>query len=217
MSNVSVKTQGLDYPTAMGRLLVLYTQVDRLIMEICAERVNRAPDRAAELSLAKQVGDESRHVTIQEHWMRRFGTDPAPVISPEQEVRIREHFRQLPWAEFLVDLYLCVEALGSEAVEQVVPLADPGTRESLRIPLEDELDHVRFGVERLKQELAAMSDDARARFVAAIPQRLDALSAAFQGFGIEVSALFAAVGVDYDAVRRVLRARREALLNDLAA
>ena len=29
----------------------------------------------------------------------------------------------LPWAEFLVDLYLCVEALGSEAVEQVVPLA----------------------------------------------------------------------------------------------
>ena len=110
-----------------------------------------------------------------------------------------------------------LEALGSEAVEQVVPLADPGTRESLRIPLEDELDHVRFGVEQLKQALAAMSGPERARFMAAIPERLDAMTRAFHGFGIEVESLFAAVGVDYQRVRRVLAERRTELLRDLAA
>src|SRR3990172_9187716 len=36
-------------------------------------------------------------------------------------------------------MYICVEALGSDAVERIVPLSDPGTRESLRIPLTDEL------------------------------------------------------------------------------
>lgn len=33
-----------EYRESMGRLLMLYTQVDRLIMEICAERVADAPD-----------------------------------------------------------------------------------------------------------------------------------------------------------------------------
>ena len=40
------------YREAMGQLLVLYTQVDRLIMEICAERIAKAPDEDARLSLA---------------------------------------------------------------------------------------------------------------------------------------------------------------------
>lgn len=217
MPNAETATQELDYPVAMGQLLVLYTQVDELIMEICAERIAAAPDQAARLGLAKQVGDESRHVAIQRHWMARFGTDETPVIGEPEVARIRAHFRELPWAEFLVDLYLCVEALGSEAVEQVVPLADPGTRESLRIPLEDELDHVRFGVERLKQELAAMSGSERARFMATIPERLDAMTRAFHGFGIDVEGLFTAVGVDYQRVRKVLAARRTELLRDLAA
>ena len=43
-------------------------------------------------------------------------------------------------------MYLCVEALGSDAVEKIVSLADPGTRESLHIPLQDELDHNDFGI-----------------------------------------------------------------------
>ena len=217
MSSTYAKVPVLDYEVAMGRLLVLYTQIDRLIMQICAERIGTAPDAAAQLSLAKQVGDESRHVTIQQHWMERFGTDPTPVIHESQQAMIRSHFRDLPWAEFLVDLYLCVEALGSEAVEQVVPLADPGTRESLRIPLADELDHVRFGVERLKQELARMPPGERAEFVAAIPERLDRLVAAFHGMGIDMAALFTAVGADYERVRRVLGRRREELLEELAA
>jgi hypothetical protein len=59
------------------------------------------------------------------------------VITPEQEEMMRQHFRRLPWLEFLADMYLCVEALGSEAVKNIVPLADPGTHESLPVPLSD--------------------------------------------------------------------------------
>jgi hypothetical protein len=35
------------YREAMGQLLVLYTQVDRLIMQACAERIATAPDEPA--------------------------------------------------------------------------------------------------------------------------------------------------------------------------
>jgi hypothetical protein len=113
-------------------------------MEICAQRLADAPDEDAELSLAKQVGDESRHVSIQRQWMHQFDASTTPLITPEQEQLNREYFQSLPWIDFLADLYLCVEGLGSEAVERIVPLADPGTRESLRIPLTDEIDHVAF-------------------------------------------------------------------------
>jgi hypothetical protein len=205
------------YRAAMGRLLVLYTQVDQLIMEICAERIATAPDLAAKLGLAKQTGDESRHVAIQRDWMARFGVAPEPLLTREQQDRIRAHFRDLPWLEFLADLYLCVEALGSEAVEKIVPLADPGTRESLRIPLSDELDHVRFGVSRLKRELAGMSDAQRRDFQARLPERIAALTRAFHGFGLNVAALFAAVGADYRQLCDQVKQRRDELLDELAA
>ena len=133
--NMQKSIEDNGYRQSMGQLLMLYTQVDRLIMEVCAQRLTDAPDEDAELSLAKQVGDESRHVSIQRQWMRQFGAAPTPLITPEQEQMIREYFQSLPWIDFLADLYICVEALGSEAVERIVPLADPGTRESLRIPL----------------------------------------------------------------------------------
>ncbi|MBI5040869.1 MAG: hypothetical protein HZB57_06640, partial [Gammaproteobacteria bacterium] len=165
----SIAVNAVEYHTAMGQLLVLYTQVDQLIMEICAERIGSAPDTAAKLALAKQTGDESRHVAIQQAWMQQFGVDASPLITLEQQTAIRAHFRALPWREFLADLYLCVEALGSEAVEKIVPLADPGTRESLQVPLSDELDHVAFGVTRLKCELEALPALERRAFVARIP------------------------------------------------
>lgn len=205
------------YRAAMGQLLVLYTQVDQLIMEICAERVATAPDIPAKLALAKQVGDESRHVAIQQAWMERFGVDDEPLITPEQQAAIRAHFRALPWPEFLVDLYLCVEALGSEAVEKIVPLADPGTRESLRVPLADELDHVAFGVTRLKQELAGLPALERRAFIARIPDRIDALVQAFHRFGLDVPGLFAAVGADYQQICDLLDLREDELLEELAA
>ena len=205
-----------DYRTAMGQLLVLYTQVDRLIMEACAERIATAPDESAKLALAKQVGDESRHVAIQNQWMQSFATDRTPVISAVQEAAILAHFRQLDWMDFLTDMYLCVEALGSDAVEKVVPLADPGTRESLRIPLQDELDHIAFGVTRLRQELAQLQPAARRAYLDGIPQRIDALNTLFQGMGLEVRALFEAVGTSYDMLCESLLKRKSELLQEVA-
>ena len=205
------------YREAMGRLLVLYTQVDLLIMEICAERIANAPDEAASLALAKQVGDESRHVAIQRGWMEEFGTDTQPVITPKQQDMIRAHFRDLPWLEFLADMYLCVEALGSEAVENIVPLADPGTRQSLHVPLSDELDHIAFGVSRLKQELAQLPGEARRAFLAMIPQRIEALMETFLGLGIDIRMLFEHVGADYRVLCDAVRKRRDEVLQQVAA
>lgn len=205
------------YRKSMGQLLVLYTQVDRLIMEICAERIEHAPDLAAKLALAKQVGDESRHVMIQHDWMQQFGTNTAPVISDTQEALIRSHFRELSWLEFLTDMYLCVEALGSEAVENIVPLADPGTRESLQVPLSDEQDHVAFGMERLKMELAQLPAVEREAFLAAIPQRIAMLADTFLGFGLDVAELFEAVGASYETLCDAVRRRRDAVLEQVAA
>lgn len=204
------------YRTAMGQLLVLYTQVDRLIMQACAERIATAPDEAAQLGLAKQVGDESRHVAIQNEWMQSFATDRTPVISAAQEAAILAHFRQLDWMDFLTDMYLCVEALGSDAVEKVVPLADPGTRESLRVPLQDELDHIAFGVDRLRHELAQLQAVERDAYLGRIPQRIEALNRMFQGMGLEVQALFEAVGTDYDMLCESLRERKSELLQQVA-
>ena len=214
--NLQKSIEDADYRQSMGQLLMLYTQVDRLIMEVCAQRLSEAPDVDAELALAKQVGDESRHVSIQRRWMREFGTDPAPLITPEQEQMIREHFQSLPWIDFLADLYICVEALGSEAVERIVPLADPGTRESLRIPLTDEIDHVAFGVSRLKRELADLSEAERRMFLERLPARIESLVNAFDGFGVPVRRLFEAVGADYDRVCDLLEARQKELIAELA-
>jgi hypothetical protein len=204
------------YRDAMGQLLVLYTQVDRLIMEACAERIASAPDEPAKLALAKQVGDESRHVALQREWMHAFGTRQDPVISAGQEAAILAHFRQLDWLDFLADMYLCVEALGSDAVEKVVPLADPGTKESLRIPLQDELDHIAFGMGRLKQELAQMPATARAQFLARVPGRIEALTRAFHGMGFDARRLFEAVGADYDELCDSVLRRKDEVLREVA-
>jgi hypothetical protein len=129
---------------------------------------------------------------------------------------IRAHFRSLPWIDFLADLYICVEALGSEAVERIVPLADPGTRESLRVPLTDEIDHVAFGVSRLKQELAQLSSTERQEFIERLPVRIEALTDTFHGFGFSVRGMFEAVGADYARLCRMLEERQKELIAELA-
>jgi hypothetical protein len=214
--NKQMSVEDNGYRQSMGQLLMLYTQVDRLIMEICAQRLPEAPDEDAELSLAKQVGDECRHVSIQQQWMRKCGTDPAPLITSEQEQLIREHFQSLPWIDFLADLYICVEALGSDAVEHIVPLADPGTRESLRIPLADELNHVAFGVSRLRKELARLPQADRQAFLEQLPARIESLANAFHSFGIPVRQMFEAVGADYDRICQLLEERQKELIAELA-
>ncbi len=214
--NLSHTQEDPVYHTAMGQLLMLYSQVDHLIMEACAERIATAPDETAKLGLAKQVGDECRHVAIQRDWMHKFGVRQPKMISETQETAILEHFRQLDWMDFLTDMYLCVEALGSDAVEKVVPLADPGTKESLRIPLQDELDHIAFGVKQLQQALASMKPADRETFLKAIPERIEALNRSFHGMGLNVRGLFEAVGTNYDELCRQVLVRKDEILEDVS-
>ena len=205
------------YRQAMGQLLVLYTQVDQFIMEACAERIASAPSQSARLGLAKQVGDECRHVDIQSRWMDKFGVDSTPVISQQALEQLHAHFRSLDWVDFLTDLYLVVEALGSQAVEQVVPLADPGTRESLRVPLQDELDHVAFGLAELGKALAAMDEQQRKIRLDRMPTRIQALIDFLNGLDLAVVDWFEQVGANTQQLYDVLGQRRDELLNELAA
>ncbi len=204
------------YHIAMGRLLVMYTQIDYLIMRACADRIATAPDDEVRLMLGKQVGDESRHVRIQQQWMEQFGTEPTPVFSENDQELFLEHFRSLNWLNFLTDMYVCVEALGSEAVEQIVPLADPGTRESLKIPLQDEVDHVEFGLSQLKLELAKLPDKQRMEYIETISSRLDFLDDTLHGLGVDIPAMFAAVGADYHRVVDIVLERRGEILQELS-
>jgi hypothetical protein len=207
----------LPYAQSMGHLLVLYTQVDAFIMQACAERLAFAPNDEAKMGLAKQVGDERRHVDIQRQWIETFGVDPAPVIDADSLEQLHAHFRSLDWVDFLTDLYLVIEALGSQAVEQIVPLADPGTRQSLRVPLQDELDHVAFGLAELRKALSVMDDGQRAERLSRMPSRIQHLLERLHGLGLPVADWFEGVGSDYTELCASLEQRRDKLLTDLAA
>jgi len=200
------------YRIAMGRLLVMYTQVDYLIMRACAERISTVPDEEAQLSMAKQVGDESKHVRIQHEWIKNFGTDMTPVFSELQQAMFLQHFRSLNWIDFLTDMYVCIEALGGEAVEQIVPMADPGTRESLKVPLQDEIDHVAFGLGRLKQELGKLPEAERYAYIESISSRLDFLDDSLHDMGLDIPGMFKAVGANYQSVVDSVMQRRQEIL-----
>lgn len=204
-----------NYRLAMGRLLVMYTQVDYLIMRAVAERISDAPDDEARLFMAKQVGDESKHVRIQQQWIKNFGSDDTPVFNALQQDMFLAHFRLLNWLDFLTDMYVCIEALGGEAVEQVVPMADPGTRESLKIPLQDEIDHVAFGLGRLHDELAKLPPQESLAYLQSIEARLDFLDDTLHGLGIDVPGMFKAVGADYQKVVETVMFRRQQILASL--
>ena len=126
------------------------------------------------------------------------------------------HFRSLNWLDFLTDMYVCIEALGGEAVEQVVPMADPGTRESLKVPLQDEIDHVAFGLGRLQEELAKLPPAESYAYLKTIESRLDFLDDTLHGMGIDVPGMFRAVGADYQKVVSTVMLRRQQILESLA-
>ena len=205
-----------NYRVAMGRLLVMYTQVDYLIMRAVAERIADAPDDESRLFMARQVGDESKHVRIQQQWIKNFGSDDTPVFNDLQQHMFLAHFRSLNWLDFLTDMYVCIEALGGEAVQQVVPMADPGTRESLKVPLQDEVDHVEFGLTRLRDELAKLPADESAAYLQSIESRLDFLDDTLHDMGIDVPGMFEAVGADYQKVVEMVMFRRQQILESLA-
>ena len=207
---------GEDYKIAMGRLLVMYTQVDYLIMRAVAERISDAPDEESQLFMAKQVGDESRHVQIQQQWIKKFGTDTTPVFNELQQEMFLAHFRSLNWLDFLTDMYVCIEALGSEAVEQIVPMADPGTRESLKIPLQDELDHIAFGLNKLRDELAKLPEAESYAYLQTIESRLDFLDDTLHELGLDIPGMFSAVGADYNKVVKTVVDKREQILASLS-
>ncbi len=205
-----------NYRQAMGRLLVMYTQVDYLIMRAVAERIADAPDDESRLFMARQAGDESKHVRIQQAWVKKFGTDDTPVFNDLQQHMFLAHFRSLNWLDFLTDMYVCIEALGGEAVQQVVPMADPGTRESLKVPLQDEVDHVEFGLGRLHDELAKLPQAEAAAYLQSIESRLDFLDDTLHDMGIDVPGMFKAVGADYQKVVDMVMLRRQQILKSLA-
>jgi len=205
-----------NYRVAMGRLLVMYTQVDYLIMRAVAERIVDAPDDESRLFMARQVGDESKHVRIQQVWIKKFGTDDTPVFNEMQQAMFLAHFRSLNWLDFLTDMYVCIEALGGEAVQQIVPMADPGTRESLKVPLQDEVDHVAFGLGRLHDELAKLPEAESTAYLQTIGSRLDFLDDTLHGLGIDVPEMFKAVGADYQKVVDMVMHRRQQILESLA-
>jgi hypothetical protein len=194
----------------------MYTQVDYLIMRAVAERIADAPDDASRLFMAKQVGDESNHVRIQQEWIDRFGTDTTPVFNELQQDMFLAHFRSLNWIDFLTDMYVCIEALGGEAVEQIVPMADPGTRASLKVPLQDEQDHIAFGLDQLSDELSKLPVNESTAYLKTIETRLDFLDDTLHGLGIDVPAMFRAVGADYQKVVDTVMARRQDIMNSLA-
>ena len=210
------KVTDLEYRLAMGRLLVMYTQVDYLIMRAVAERIATAPDEETRLFMAKQVGDESRHVRIQQEWIEKFGTDSTPVFNESQQEMFLAHFRSLNWIDFLTDMYVCIEALGGEAVEQIVPMADPGTRASLKVPLQDEVDHIAFGLDRLALELSKLPLNESIAYLDTIETRLDFLDDTLHGLGIDVPTMFGAVGADYQKVVDTVLDRRREIMNVLA-
>ena len=205
-----------EYKVAMGRLLVMYTQVDYLIMRVVAERIAHAPDDESRLFMAKQVGDESNHVRIQQQWIGKFGTDVTPVFNTLQQDMFLAHFRSLNWIDFLTDMYVCIEALGGEAVEQIVPMADPGTRASLKVPLQDEVDHIAFGLERLAYELSKLPANESTAYLQTMQTRLDFLDDTLHGLGVDVPAMFRAVGADYQKVVDTVLTRREEIMDALA-
>jgi hypothetical protein len=204
------------YRVAMGRLLVMYTQVDYLIMRAVAERIADAPDDVSRLFMAKQVGDESNHVRIQQEWIEKFGTDTTPIFNELQQEMFLAHFRSLNWIDFLTDMYVCIEALGGEAVEQIVPMADPGTRASLKVPLQDEVDHIAFGLDQLAYELSKLSANESTAYLQTIETRLDFLDDTLHGLGVDVPAMFRAVGADYQKVVDTVLARRQEIMTALA-
>ena len=117
--------------------------------------------------------------------------------------------------DFLTDMYVCVEALGSEAVEQVVPMADPGTQESLQTPLEDEIDHVAFGLNQLQKELEKLPIEESSVYLESISSRLDFLDDTLHGLGIDIPEMFRAVGADYKKVVRTVLHRRKLIIESL--
>ncbi|KGA93007.1 hypothetical protein LptCag_0867 [Leptospirillum ferriphilum] len=141
----------------IGTLLTVYTDIDLLALELCAERIAQAPTLEAKLELAHQVEEERIHFRIQEKWLETIGMPFSSPIDPDNRKLVQEIFSRMDWFDFLSCLQLGIEGIGIALVEKVASRADEGTRASLEIPIRDEKRQTSFGLEELQRILAEAS------------------------------------------------------------
>lgn len=148
---------------SIGTLLTVYTDIDLLALELCAERISQAPTLEAKLELARQVEEERIHFRIQEKWLEAIGMPFSSPINPVHRKIVREKFARMDWFDFLSCLQIGIEGIGIALVEKVASRADEGTRASLEIPIRDEKRQTSFGLEELRRILDEASPEGRER------------------------------------------------------
>ncbi|MCL4461039.1 MAG: ferritin-like domain-containing protein [Nitrospirae bacterium] len=148
---------------AIGTLLTVYTDIDLLALELCADRIGQAPTLEAKLELAHQVEEERIHFRIQEKWLETIGMPFRSPIDPEHRKIIREKFSRMDWFDFLSCLQIGIEGIGIAVVEKVASRADKGTQDSLEIPIRDEKRQTSFGLEELRRIFAEASPEEKER------------------------------------------------------
>ena len=72
------------------------------------------------------------------------------------------------------------------------------------------------GLGRLREELIKLSENERTAYLQFIETRLDFLDDTLHGLGIDVPAMFSAVGADYGKVVETVLHRRQQILESLA-
>jgi|UniRef100_A0A7C3QVW9 hypothetical protein len=146
---------------AVGTLLTVYTDIDLLALELCADRIGTAPTLEAKLELAHQVEEERIHFRIQEKWLATIGMPFRSPIDPLHRKAILERFSRMDWFDFLSCLQIGIEGIGISLVEKVASRADEGTRASLEIPIRDEKRQTSFGLSELRRIVSEASPEER--------------------------------------------------------
>jgi uncharacterized ferritin-like protein (DUF455 family) len=131
---------------AAGSLLQVYADIDLLALELCSDRLPFAPTAEARKELMDQINEEVVHFTLQERTLLELGHPFVPVLTLSRRREIKEWFSRLDWYGFLAGLQLGIEGIGISVVEKVSERTDARIRESLRIPISDEMRQTSFGV-----------------------------------------------------------------------
>jgi hypothetical protein len=131
---------------AQGTLLSVYADIDLLALELCADRLPFAPSAEARKELLHQINEEVLHFALQDRALQEIGMPFAPILTLPKRREIRDWFSALDWYEFLAGLQLGIEGIGISIVEKVSENAHPRIRESLRIPITDEMRQTSFGI-----------------------------------------------------------------------
>ncbi len=149
------------YKNAIGTLLTVYTDIDLLALELCADRISKAPSLEAKMELAHQVEEERIHFRIQEKWLNHLEMPFQSPIKPHHRKVLLDAFSGMDWFDFLSCLQIGIEGIGIALVEKVSAHADEGTRASLEIPIRDEKRQTSFGLRELAEMVEKTPFDER--------------------------------------------------------